>query len=81
MQINPKPVKAKIEMRVSAGESITQKISISNITDKVWNVDCKLRTGNLKNSHWFSGDNDITIQPSEVGYCEIDFTPQWMDQA
>ena len=82
MQINPKPVKAKIEMRVSAGESIHQRIPINNSTERVWIVDVKLKPfPDGKNFNWFQGGKDMTIQPGETGYSEIFFAPKWMDRA
>ena len=74
MQVNPKPVRAKIELRVSAGEKIIQRIPIVNTGEKEMRVDCKLITS-TDNGKWFTGGKDLSIQAGTTGHSVITFSP------
>lgn len=66
--VYPKPVRAKIEMRCSAGEVITQKIPIINPTKKPWILQIQFHNKIDENSWWFQGDHDLSIPQGETGY-------------
>lgn len=78
--IYPKPQYAKIEMKISAGESVTQSIPIVNDTQNNW----QMKIGhelNKGNATWFTYDPGMAVAAGTTKDYSITFKPRWMDTA
>lgn len=77
----PKPVKAVLEMRCPARESLVQDVPIKNETDRDWNVRAQLIPDTSKNGQCFSGVKDFRVPKNSTGHYQITFRPSWILEA
>ena len=77
----PKPIKAVLEMKCPAGETLVQNIPVRNDTDRDWVIKVQLITENGRNGHYFSGVNhmkEFRVGRNSTGHYSIQFRPPWV---
>jgi len=77
----PRPIKAVLEMKCPAGETVVQEIPIRNDSDRDWVIRAQLLTENGRNGHYFSGVNHVKefrVAKKSTGNYPLQFRPPWM---
>ena len=77
----PKPMKALLEMRCPARETLVQDIPVRNDTDKDWSIRAQLIPDNVKNGQCFSSPKDFRVPKNSTGTYQIIFKPHWILEA
>jgi len=83
--IQPKPLKAILEMNVPARREITQNLPIVNNTDRDWNIKIIWQPDMSKNGHYFiipsQYTNAFLVKKQSIGNFPITFKPKWTNKA
>ena len=79
--IQPKPLKAILEMSVPARSEVTQNLPIVNNTERDWNIKITWTPDNSKNGNYFvingSYSSSFPVKRNSIGNFPITFKPKW----
>lgn len=83
--IQPKPLKAILEMNVPARSEVTQNLPIVNNTERDWNIKITWQPDNAKNGNYFIINSayatSFPVKRNSIGNFPITFKPKWAYQA
>ncbi len=83
--IQPKPLKAMLEMNVPARAEVTQNLPIVNNTERDWTIKIVWQPDPLKNGNYFvinsQYSSSFPVKRNSVGNFPITFRPKWANQA
>lgn len=83
--IQPKPLKAILEMNVPARSEVTQNLPVVNNTDRDWNIKITWMPDNSKNGNYFiinsAFSSSFPVKRNSIGNFPITFKPKWAYQA
>ena len=85
MTVQPKPLRAILEMSVPARSQITQNLPIVNNTQKDWAIKVVWEPNAMKNGHYFSipeqFKKEFQVKKQSVGNFPLTFKPKWVQKA
>ena len=83
--IQPKPLKAILEMSVPARGQVTQNLPIVNNTQRDWNIKVLWQPEPSKNGNYFSipsqYGSSFPVKRNSIGNFPITFKPKWAHEA
>lgn len=83
--VQPKPLKAMLEMSVPARGEVIQNLPIVNNTDKDWSIKIVWQPNSSKNGNYFSinpqYNNSLPVKKNSVGNFPVIFRPKWVNNA
>lgn len=83
--IQPKPLKAILEMNVPARSEVTQNLPIVNNTERDWNIKITWAPDNSKNGNYFlinpAYSSSFPVKRNSIGNFPVTFKPKWANQA
>ncbi len=83
--VQPKPLKAILEMNVPARSEVTQNLPIVNNTEKDWSIKVTWTPDSLKNGNYFSipgqYTKDFPVKKKSTGNFPVTFKPKWAAKA
>lgn len=83
--IQPKPLKAILEMNVPARGEVTQNLPIVNNTERDWNIKVLWQPEPSKNGNYFiipsQYNSSFPVKRNSIGNFPITFRPKWAHDA
>jgi len=83
--VQPKPLKAILEMNVPARSEVTQNLPIVNNTDRDWTIKILWQPEATKNGNYFSIPSQysttLPVKKNSIGNFPITFKPKWVNKA
>jgi hypothetical protein len=79
--VQPKPLKAILEMTTSARSEVTQNLPLVNNTDRDWSIKVTWAPDTQKNGGYFSipsqYNSTFPVKKMSIGNFPITFKPKW----
>ena len=83
--VQPKPLKAILEMNVPARSEVTQNLPVVNNTDRDWTIKILWQPDPNKNGNYFyipsQYSTTFPVKKNSIGNFPITFKPKWVHKA